>query len=209
MTVEWRVRPPARGGVRLPAGFIVPSQPTLAPFAPTGLDWIHELKHDGWRLIARKGATGVRLWTRQATDVTRRFSGIAAAVAPLPGDDLVLDGEAVIFRADGHSDFHGLLSPGQGREAVMVAFDLLLAAGLDLRPAPIEDRRSRPQDLVQRHRHPAILFSQSIEGDGPMIFEHACRLGAEGIVSKRWGSPYRSGRVDAWRKIKFSGFIRR
>jgi bifunctional non-homologous end joining protein LigD len=204
---QWRQRTPARGGARLPAGFILPSQPTLAPVAPSGPDWIHELKHDGWRLIARKDAAGVRLWTRQATDVTRRFSGIAAAVAALPGGDLVLDGEAVIFRPDGHSDFHGLLSPGRGREAVMVAFDLLGLDGADLRRHPIEDRRSSLEALVVDG--PGLLFSQSIEGDGHMIFEHACRLGAEGIISKRRGSPYRSGRVDAWRKIKFAGFVRR
>jgi bifunctional non-homologous end joining protein LigD len=97
----WRLRAPARGGARLPAGFIVPA-----------LDWIHELKHDGWRVIARKQGGDVRLWTRQATDVTRRFSAIADAVRTLPSDNLILDGEAVIFRPDGHSDFHGLLSPG-------------------------------------------------------------------------------------------------
>jgi bifunctional non-homologous end joining protein LigD len=208
MTIAWRVRAPARGGARLPAGFILPSQPTLAPVAPSGPGWSHELKHDGWRLIARKDADGVRLWTRQATDVTRRFTGIAAAVAALPGDGLVLDGEAVIFRPDGHSDFHGLLSPGQGSEAVMVAFDLLLAGSTDLRQASIENRRGRREDLVQRHGHSSIVFSQSIEGEGPMIFEHACRLGAEGIISKRRGSICRSGRVDGWRKTKFAGFVR-
>jgi bifunctional non-homologous end joining protein LigD len=127
----------------------------------------------------------------------------------LPIDDVMLDGEAVIFRPDGHSDFHGLLVPGRAGDAVMVGFDLLAISGSDLRKSPIEDRRGRLQDLVQGHGHAGLLFSQEITGDGPTIFEHACRVGAEGIISKRRGSSYRSGRVDSWRKIKFAGFERR
>jgi bifunctional non-homologous end joining protein LigD len=207
MNVHWRKSKPARGGLRTPEGFILPARPSLAVQAPTGPDWIHELKHDGWRLLAWKQGAQVRLWTRQARDVTRHFEQITVAMARLPVESVLLDGEAVVFRADGHSDFHALTSRGGGMEAVMVAFDILHHAGEDIRREPIESRRDQVARLVAGQNH--LLFSQAIDGDGPEIFEHACRLGAEGIISKRRGSSYRSGRVDTWKKIKFSGFERR
>jgi bifunctional non-homologous end joining protein LigD len=157
-------------------------------------------------LLTWKDGPRVRLWTRQATDVTARFAGITAGVARLPVEDAVLDGEAVTFRPDGHSDFHGLLGPGWGREAVIVAFDLL-AARFNLRSLRIEDRRNCLQDLVQGYGHPNVLVSQTIKGDCPTIFEHACKLGAGGIISKRRESI--CGQVDTWRKIKHAGFVSR
>jgi bifunctional non-homologous end joining protein LigD len=193
--------------VRVPDGFIRPAQPTLVATAPSGQDWIDELKRDGWRLVAWKDGALVRLWTRQGRDVTKHFEQITVAVARLPVGAAILDGEAVVFRVDGHSDFHALMSRGGGKEAVMVAFDLLALDGMDLRLDALEDRRDRLAELVAGQE--CLLLIQHMEGDGPTIFEHACKLGAEGIIPKRRGSNYRSGRVDTWKKIKFSGFQRR
>jgi bifunctional non-homologous end joining protein LigD len=176
--------------------------------APRGPEWLHELKHDGYRLLALKRGTEVRLWSRQVRDFTEHFVHIAAAIRALPVSSAFVDGEAVILRPDGHCDFNGLRSRAGGAQALMVAFDLLSLAECDLRKHPLKTRREQFCELVDG-RHPGIVFSQEIEGDGPTVFEHACRLGAEGIISKRRSSPYRSGRVDAWRKIKFAGFVRR
>jgi bifunctional non-homologous end joining protein LigD len=103
----WRTSP-SRSRRSPPAGFILPAQPTLVAKPPAGPEWIHEVKHDGYRLLALKRAGLVTLWSRHGTDFTDRLSRIAEAVRALPVDDIVLDGEAVVLRPDGHSDFEAL-----------------------------------------------------------------------------------------------------
>jgi hypothetical protein len=107
----WRISP---GRSRSPpAGFILPAHPTLVTRPPAGPDWIHEVKHDGNRLIARKVAGRVALWTRHGTDFTDRLPRIAEAVRSLPVESALIDGEAVVFRSDGHSDFSGRQDDGE------------------------------------------------------------------------------------------------
>ncbi len=112
--MSWRI-PPGRSRRSKPAGFIVPARPALVARPPTGPDWLHEVKHDGYRLLARKEADRVTLWTRYGTDFTDRLPRIAEAVRSLPVDSALIDGEAVVFRPDGHSDFAALeqrMAPG-------------------------------------------------------------------------------------------------
>jgi ATP-dependent DNA ligase len=104
--MPWHV-PPARSR-RPPSGFIVPCRPTLVRAPPAGPGWLHEVKHDGFRTLARKQGERVDVWSRYGTDFTAKFLNIAAAVAALPADDAMIDGEAVAFLPGGHSDFAAL-----------------------------------------------------------------------------------------------------
>jgi bifunctional non-homologous end joining protein LigD len=203
----YQLKPRPRGGAILPAGFIVPCQAVLAHKVPLGPEWIHELKHDGFRLIVRKEAGRVKLWTRPGLDWTDRFDAIREAAAHLP-DGCVLDGEATVDSEAGGYDFHALRSKAGCARATLWAFDLLFDRGGDIRPSPLEERRDRLRDLVGEGR-PGMYFSGHIEGpDGQKMFDLACEANLEGIVSKRKGSRYRSGPYDAWRKIKCKDYRR-
>ena len=131
-----------------PAGFIVPCRPTLVRAPPVGPGWLHEVKHDGFRTLARKQGERVDVWSRYGTDFTAKFLNIAAAVAALPAEDALIDGEAVAFLPGGHSDFVALRTKAGGARASLVAFDLLSLEGDDLRQRPLEERRKALWRLV-------------------------------------------------------------
>jgi bifunctional non-homologous end joining protein LigD len=201
----WRI-PPARSRRSPPAGFIQPCQPTLIAHPPAGPGWLHEVKHDGYRLLARKDADRVTLWTRYGTDFTDRLRGIAEAVRSLPVDNALIDGEAVVFLPDGHSDFVAIRTKAGGEQASFVSFDLL-NLGDDLRDRPLEERREALAQLVAGVDD--IRFSESVADDGALVFAKARELGLEGIVSKRAGSRYRSGVSRNWLKCLNPDFQRR
>src|SRR3984957_17861866 len=202
----WRITP-ARSRRSPPAGFIQPCQPTLVAHPPAGRGWLHEVKHDGYRLLASKEADRVRLWSRYGTDFTDRLPAIADAVCALPADNALIDGEAVVFRPDGHSDFAALRTRVGGEQAAFVAFDLLSLAGEDLRQRPLEERREALSRLVAGVD--GVRFSAALTTEGAIVFAHACKLGLEGIVSKRAGSRYRSGLCRNWLKVLNPKFERR
>ena len=181
--------------------FIEPCLPSPAKVPPSGPNWLHEIKHDGFRIMARRDAAGVRLITRNGNDFTRRFPLAVAAVASLPLRSCLLDGEAIVCNENGLAVFDLIRRKRHGAEAVLCAFDLLEVNGNDLRRAPIEHRKQTLAKIV-RGPHPGILFSDHYIGDGDIVFKHACKLGCEGIVSKRLGSSYRSGRTQHWIKVK-------
>jgi bifunctional non-homologous end joining protein LigD len=164
------------------------------------------VKHDGYRLLARKDGARVKLWSRRGADFTDRFPRIAEAVRGLPAERALIDGEAVVFRPDGLSDFAALLTKRGGESASYVAFDLLTLESEDLRLDPIEERRKALSGLVAGL--PGILFSEAIEAEGELVFVKACALGLEGIVSKRAGSLYRCGTSRHWLKCRNPAFIR-
>ncbi len=110
------------------------------------------------------------------------------------------DGEAVILGDDGTHDFRALRS--RGREAMLVGFDLLQHDGADLRDMPLVERKRRLAQLLGSGKRPAIQYSEHLTGDGPVVFDHVCRMGLEGIVSKRTDAPYRSGPSKTWLKSK-------
>ena len=178
-----------------------PSFPRPAKEPPAGPGWIHEIKHDGFRILARREGGRMRLFTRHGTDFTARYPKIAAAFASLPVQSCALDGEAIVVNTDGLSVFDLIRYRQHDQAAVLCAFDLTELDGKDLRWQPVEHRKAVLADLLRDTRD-GIAFNQHYEGDGAAIFEHACALGCEGIVSKRLGSAYRSGRVDHWLKIK-------
>ena len=183
------------------AAFVEPCLPCPAQRPPAGSNWIHEIKHDGFRIMARRDSAGVRLLTRNGHDFTARFPFAAAAVTALPGRSFLIDGEAIVTDAKGLAVFELIRRSRHGDDAVLCAFDLIELEGEDLRRRPIEDRKRKLAKLV-RTPHPGIVFNEHYEGDGEIVFQHACRLGCEGIVSKRLGSLYRSGRADCWVKVK-------
>jgi bifunctional non-homologous end joining protein LigD len=181
--------------------FIEPCLPSRAERPPAGPDWIHEIKHDGFRSMARRDGAGVRLFTRKGNDFAARFPLAAAAVAALPAHSFLIDSEAIVTNDDGLAVFDLIRRKRHGAVAVLCAFDLIELEGEDLRPRPIEQRKNTLAKLVRAPR-PGIMLNEHYEGHGEIIFQHACKLGCEGIVSKRLGSPYRSGRSPHWLKIK-------
>jgi bifunctional non-homologous end joining protein LigD len=202
--VTWRT---PRSRPTPPAGFIQPCQPTLVAYPPAGPDWLHEMKHDGYRLLARKDAGQVRLWSRHGADFTDKLPRIAEAVRALPVDNALIDGEAVVFRPDGHSDFVALRTKAGGELPSYVAFDILNLEGRDLRQQTLEKRRKALEQLIAGVD--SIPFSRGLAGDGATVFAHACKLGLEGIVSKRILSRYRSGTSGNWLKCLNPEFQRR
>jgi len=178
-----------------------PCLPRPAKEPPVGPGWIHEIKHDGFRIIARRDATGVRLITRNGYDLAARFPLAAAAIAALPARSCVVDGEAIAVDDNGLSVFDLIRYRRQDHAVTLCAFDLLELDGEDLRREPIEVRKRTLKGLLRR-AHPGIAFNRHFDVEGAVVFRQACALGCEGIVSKRLGSPYRSGRADCWVKVK-------
>jgi ATP-dependent DNA ligase len=171
---------------------------------PSGPDWIHEIKHDVFRILARRDERGVRLFTRNGYDFTDRFPLIAKAVAALPVRSCFIDGEAIVVDRNGLSVFDLLRYRQHDGAAVLCAFDLLELEGRDFRPAPLEEHKDVLGNLLRplRRSQTGITLNEHYEGDGATIYKHACRFGCEGIVPKRLGYSYRSGRVNHWLKIK-------
>ena len=130
----WRVSRPILTRSK-PPGFILPCQPALADRPPAGPGWLHEIKFDGYRVIARKDGNQVRLWARTTSDYSKAFTRIRDAVAALPVDSAVLDGEAVLLRSDNTSDFEGLRSRHGQADAVLVAYDVMEVDGKECGPS--------------------------------------------------------------------------
>jgi ATP-dependent DNA ligase len=186
----------------LRAGFIAPCLPTSAPQPPSGSVWLHEIKHDGFRIIARKIGKRVRLYSRPGNDLTHRFPLIVEALAQLRARSCIIDGEAVACRDDGMADFNRIRYRHHDADVFLYAFDLIELDGDDLRRDPLDVRKITLASMLAR-AGPGLRFNEHMEeADGPLVFQHACKLGLEGIVSKRRDSAYRSGRSPDWIKSK-------
>ena len=185
------------------SGFIAPCLPSKAVRPPSGPLWVHEIKHDGYRLMVRRDRSRLRCFTRNGHDRTSRFPAIVAAALRIKAASFFMDGEAVIVRDDGVSDFDALRSRSRNDEAVLYAFDLIEHDGEDLRALPLIERKRRLAKLIGKAAH-SIRFVEHLADDGAIVFEHACRMGLEGIVSKRTDAPYRSGASKVWLKSKNS-----
>jgi bifunctional non-homologous end joining protein LigD len=184
-----------------PAARYEPCLPRLAKEPPAGSGWIHEIKHDGFRILAELNAGGVKLITRKGFDLAERFPLAAAAIAALPARSCIVDGEAIACDANGLSVFDLLRYRRQDDAVTLCAFDLLEFDGVDLRREPIEVHKRTLKGLLRRE-HRGITFNRHFNVEGAIVYRHACALGCEGIVSKKLGSPYQPGRSDHWLKIK-------
>ena len=190
---------PAPRNTRVPA-FQSPQLATLVDAVPTGNQWLHEVKYDGYRALIATGTGGPKIYTRTGLDWTGKFPGIAEAAKSLPAPALI-DGEIVAYK-EGKPDFSTLQEAiaNGGEGLTFFAFDLL-ADREDTTKLPQLARKERLRDLLEGADE-RILFSEHIVGAGEKLFETMCREGYEGIVSKRADAPYRGTRTKAWLKVK-------
>jgi bifunctional non-homologous end joining protein LigD len=183
-------------------GFIKPQLATLKAKAPKGDQWLHEIKYDGYRVQIHINKGKRKVFTRNGLDWTKRFSVIAGAL-DIPGQ-AIIDGEVVVIH-EGRTNFSELqaeLAAGRQDRLIYYAFDLLWRDG-DLCRLPQIERKQALADLLgQNAIEQPIIYSEHLMGDGQQMFEHAAKLGWEGIISKRADWPYRSERTEAWLKIK-------
>ena len=176
--------------------------PTTGKVVPSAPEWFHEIKYDGFRLrVARDGAR-VRLITRGGHDWAKRYPWIVEAALKNRRKQFVIDGEAVILGVDGISDFDALHSGRQNDAVQLCAFDVLAVDGEDLRKLPLSMRKTNLERLL-RGRPDGIFVNPFETGAiGPDLFLAACRMGLEGLVSKRADRPDRGGRSKDWIKVK-------
>jgi bifunctional non-homologous end joining protein LigD len=182
-------------------GIIEPCLTSPAKAPPSGPGWVHEFKHDGIRILACRDSAGVRLIRRTGNDFSSRFPFIATAVSKLPVRSCLIDGEAIVCDENGLAVYDLICRHDAGERAVLSAFDLLELDGRDLRRRPIEKRKELLAELLNGSQA-SIVFNECFGEDGAIVFREACRLGCEGIVSKRLGSIYRRGRSPLWLKVK-------
>ena len=186
-------------------GTVEPQLATLVEEPPSGEEWIHELKLDGYRVLCEVREGKAKIWTRNSKDWTDRFSPIADAVAALPAREALLDGEVVVLEPDGRTSFQALqnaLTANRDRDLVYFAFDLLYLDGYDLRPAQLLDRKEALSRLLAASSTTAIRVSDHVQGQGEGFYRQACSFKLEGVVAKRADRPYRSGRGKDWLKVK-------
>lgn len=184
--------------------FIEFQSPTLVENAPDGGEWLHEIKYDGYRteIVIEDGQA--RAFTRRGYDWSHRYKRIIQAAANLPVESAILDGEVAVLGATGLPDFQALereLGNPNSSKLMFFAFDLLHLNGRDLRQRSLIERKAALQSLLQETA-PTLTYAEHLDVTGKDVFDHACRMGLEGVVSKRADAPYRSGRQTSWLKIK-------
>jgi bifunctional non-homologous end joining protein LigD len=193
---------------KLPS-FVPPQLATLVAKPKSGANWVHEVKFDGYRLQARLKNGKVQLLTRNGLDWSKRFPNICAGLKTLSVSEALIDGEAVVEDETGVSNFSALQQDLGGRggklvsgKALYYAFDLLHVDGRDLTALPLIERKSALAALLTDAPQDRLRYSEHFSTEGSAMVEHACRLGLEGIISKRADAPYKSGRNDNWLKVK-------
>jgi bifunctional non-homologous end joining protein LigD len=198
--------PGARAGK--PPRTFKPQLATLTDTVPLGDEWLHELKFDGYRILAFLDDGKVRLVTRNGKDWTHRFPTIAAALAALPINVALLDGEVVSLDAEGRSNFQELqnfLRRADDAKLVNYLFDAPFFAGYDLTDTPLMARKQVLSRLIlsdNASNDGPLRFSDHIEGSGDEVFQQACAAHQEGIVSKRSDGHYQQFRAGTWLKTK-------
>lgn len=176
--------------------------PVKAATVPSGPDWFHEIKHDGYRMMIVREAKRVRLLTKSGLDWSSRYPLIVDAALQIKSDRFALDGEAVLLGVDGMSDFAGLHSRKHDEEVQFYAFDALNGDGEDYRKLPLSMRKMNLERLL-RGRVGGIFVAPFEQGQiGPDLFRHACMMGLEGLVSKHRERPYSVGNCKHWVKVK-------
>lgn len=187
---------------------VQPQLATLAAKAPEGDNWLHEIKFDGYRVMARIEKGRVRLFTRNGHDWTKRIAPVAETLQALQATDAILDGEVTVLDADGSSSFRRLqesLNAGRSAGLVYLAFDLLQLNGHDLTNTRQLERKRVLEQLLKAsgfRNDDNVRYSDHIISNGPEFYEQACQLGLEGIISKRADGLYRGGRGRQWLKVK-------
>ena len=194
--------------------FVKPQLATLVREAPAGADWLHEIKFDGYRMLARLERGRVRWLSRNGLDWTKRFPSLSPAIAELGARSALIDGEVVVVQPDGTTSFGALqnaLSEGHSQDLTYFAFDLLHLDGVDLRGCALEDRKRALAQLLgasdsgdDGDSSSTLRYSKHLESEGPTFYRQACKAALEGILCKRRDQPYRSDRSRDWLKVKCS-----
>lgn len=185
--------------------YIAPSRVTARKKPPTGDGWLHEITRDGWRVQARLSEGRTTIVGEGGEDCTEQFASIAAALAAIPANDIVLDGEVA---QDGEgprnpSASRKELRAGRTNGLVLYAFDLLYLDGFDIRAAPLVERKRVLRELLDALPS-RITYSDHVEGDGATVLAHACAMGLAGIISKRAAAPHRPSSGPDWITVKCS-----
>ena len=184
--------------------FVAPELALQSEKPPAGDGWLHELKLDGYRIQARKDGDRVQLLTRTGLDWTHRMKTIAALVSALPAEKALLDGEVVVLAANGTTSFADLqaaFQEGMKKPLTYFIFDLLHLNGHSTRGLPLLERKKVLEQLVEGAGE-FLRFGEHIETNGEAVFQRACEMQLEGIISKRAASKYSSGRGGDWLKLK-------
>jgi len=183
-----------------------PQLATLVSEPPKGDQWLHEIKYDGYRILCFFEDGTVQLRTRHGNDWTDRFAAIARAAEKLPLKNTILDGEVVVLKADGTTDFQALQNVLKGVATgtlVYYVFDVPYSAGYDLTQTPLIDRKNYLRDLFESiETGPTVRYGDYIQGGGPSVFQHACRYAVEGLICKRANGRYIQRRTRDWIKVK-------
>ncbi len=198
---------PRSGKQAAPPSFVPPCLARLQSAPPAGGEWLHEVKFDGYRIQARIAGGKVKLLTRTGLDWTEKFgSAVAEACSGLKCDNAILDGEMVVLGDNGISSFSALqnaLSEGDTEKLIYYVFDILFLDGEDLSGEPLADRKEHLAQLVKPLGDTGLVrYSEHFSEPGKTMLAHACRMGLEGVVSKRANAPYHSGRGHDWIKSK-------
>ena len=201
-------KPQKRSPAKAPA-FRSPQLATLVDAVPTGNDWMHEIKFDGYRALVSAKGQDVSVFTRNGKDWTDKFGPLVAVIQGLDLPPCLIDGEIVAYDSEGNPDFSALqavLKRGKGSQTADDAlafhvFDLLSLDGEDLTPLPNVERKERLEALL-RAAEPPIHVADHLIGAGETLYASLCKAGQEGIISKRIDAPYRSRRTRDWVKVK-------
>ena len=203
MTRDIKKTPRARKS-RLP-DFILPQLATLVKEPPSGDEWLHELKFDGYRMLCRIDGGQVTLWSRNGKEWTEKFQNVIEAIRSLRVTGAIIDGEIVVVDAHGRSSFQKL-QRAMGKSVTtgftFEVFDLIYLDGFNLTQTPLKYRKELLKDLVGSNQRGIIRYSEDFQGKRAAFFKHACEYGIEGIVSKLADSPYESTRNRNWLKVK-------
>ena len=186
---------------------LAPQLATLVGTPPAGDEWIYEIKFDGYRILTLFQEGSVRLYTRNGHDWTDKLNSLVGPLQELKVSPGWLDGEIIIPADNGAPDFGALqaaFEAGRANEIVYYVFDMPFYAGHDLRPASLTARRLLLADVMQESDSPRLRFSQDFSGSGEDILRSACDMGLEGVMGKRKGAAYVSGRTQSWIKLKCS-----
>jgi bifunctional non-homologous end joining protein LigD len=185
--------------------FLTPQLAQMAETPPSGSGWLHELKLDGYRMQARKDGKQVQMLTRTGLDWTDRVRAVANEIAKLAVEKVTLDGEVVVVAPNGTTNFADLqASMQEGAKYVLTyfAFDLLHVDGKSPRDLSLKERKDLLSDVLSDADQDRLRLSEHIETGGAELLHEACKLQAEGIVSKRATGKYISGRSGDWLKMK-------
>jgi ATP-dependent DNA ligase len=187
-----------------PPEWIKPQLTRLVDEAPVGKDWLHEIKYDGYRMHARIDGDKIQLLTRTGLDWSNRYRRTIDALHSLPVKSAYLDGELCALNADGVPGFSRLqaaMDEGRTDQLVFFAFDLLFLNGRGTAQLPLVERKERLKRLFKKEIQ-GLRYNEHVTGDGPRFREHACKLGLEGVISKRADRPYAPGDRGIWVKSK-------